>query len=903
MTAASVVAVVGAGASGTLTAIHLAATAGRADRRIDVVLIDDAPVGRGIAYSTSDRRHRLNVPAGRMSVWPEDPTHFVQWLVTHTDPSAHAGTFSARCDYGRYLHETLLDTVAAHPEVHLEFATGRVTSLTGHGRRLRMSLDSARGRQVDAAVLATGNGAPSTAWAPAELVRSAHFVADPWAPRALRDIPASRPVLLVGSGLTMADVAHVLGDGHRVLHTVSRHGLLPVAHLSVPAAPVPAPAIPTGPMTWPQLRRLVFAHLRATASGGGDWRAAIDSLRPITSVLWSRLDEQEQQRFLAFGARRWDRARHRVEPAMGLGLAERHRQRQLVNHVGEVARCRDTDDGVRVTLTDATVLEVAAVVNCTGPRSDVRSDPDPLVLNLLLSGAIHPGPHNIGLATDRHGRVLGADRHPTRIWTLGPMRRGQLWESTAVPEIRVQATGLAEAIVADLPAVKPPRRPRDVYGLPLSASHEAAGLYDTALARILRVQTGAPALIADAVTADPAFALGHAALALLGHEWGAPGVDVAGSIDAALRLSHTADEREQQFIRVVADRIQRPGPRSASALIAHIQAYPEDALAVSVAVPTIAFGGATEVPQEAWALVEGLAPAYGDDWWYRGLLAFIRQEQQRWDEAMDLATASLTAEPASAHAAHARTHVHYETGDHAAGLAWLDGWITARGPTTSQRAHFSWHAALHELAIGDARAAMVRYTAQLAPPRVSGVRALVDSASLLWRGHALGFWEWPTVGELLSTVPPELLYDPPTPFIALHAAVALAAADDRVGLLRLRDKALGHPHPAFHTTIAELAGALTALVDGNAGLATDRLLALTGVASLGGSAAQREVVEETLLFAAVTARRHDVAITLLRARLDRRPSPRDGGQLLDLARFPARAHIHGSRHAQEHPAP
>jgi uncharacterized NAD(P)/FAD-binding protein YdhS len=900
MTAPGVVAVVGAGASGTLTCIHLAAAAGRADRPVDLVLVDDAPVGRGIAYSTPDRRHRLNVPAGRMSVWPDNPTHFVRWLVTHTDPCADAATFAARCDYGRYLHETLLETVAAHGPVHLEFATARVTALSGHGRRLRMSLASGRSRPVDAAVLATGNGAPSTAWAPAELVRSPFFVADPWAESALREIPAGRPVLLVGSGLSMADVAHVLGDGHRILHTVSRHGLLPLAHRDGPVAAVAAPAVAAGPLTWPQLRGLVFDHLRATASRGENWRAGIDALRPVTSALWSRLDEAEQARFLAYGARRWDRARHRLEPGMGLGLVQRRRAGQLVNHTGEVAQCRDLAGGVRVTLTDETVLEVAAVVNCTGPGADVRSDADPLVLNLLLSGAIRPGPHGIGLATDEGGRILSADGHPSRMWTLGPMRRGQLWESTAVPEIRCQAAGLAASIIADLPAAKIRRRPRDVYGLPVSATHEAAQLYDDALARILRVQNGAPARIAAAVATDPDFALGHAALALLGHEWGAPGVDVASSLDAALRGSATADEREQRFIRVVADRIQRPGARSASALIAHIQAYPEDALAVSVAVPTIAFGGATELPQEAWALVEGLAPAYGEDWWYRGLLAFIRQEQQHWDEAMDLATASLATEPASAHAAHARTHVHYETGDHAAGLAWLDGWLTGHGPAVSQRAHFSWHAALHELAVGDAHAAMVRYTAELGPPRVSGVRALVDSVSLLWRGHALGAWEWPSVTHVLDEVPPQLLSDPPTPFIALHAAVALAATEDRAGLSHLKDVASAHVHPAFTTTIAGLTDALIALVDGNAGLATDQLLALSGVASLGGSAAQREVVEETLLYAAVTARRHDVAINLLRARLERRPSSRDGDQLLSLARFPAQPRHHNARAGRQH---
>ena len=319
---------------------------------------------------------------------------------------------------------------------------------------------------------------------------------------------------------------------------------------------------------------------------------------------------------------------------------------------------------------------------------------------------------------------------------------------------------------------------------------------------------------------------------------------------------------------------------------------------MSVAVPTIAFGGATEVPQEAWALVEGLAPAYGDDWWYRGLLAFIRQEQSRWDEAMELATASLAAEPASAHAAHARTHVHYETGDHAAGLAWLDGWITARAGDVAAGALLlargvartgpgrrrGRDGALH----GPARAATGQRGAR--PGRL-GVAALARAGA--------GRWDWPMVTECSTPFRRSCWRDPPTPFIALHVAVALAAADDRDGLIRLRrPRSAFTPHPAFHTTIAELAEALTALVDGNAGLATDRLLALTGVASLGGSAAQREVVEETLLFSAVTARRHDVA--------DRPPAhparpPAFAArrrQLLDLARFPARMRLDGSRTVQ-----
>ena len=156
--------------------------------------------------------------------------------------------------------------------------------------------------------------------------------------------------------------------------------------------------------------------------------------------------------------------------------------------------------------------------------------------------------------------------------------------------------------------------------------------------------------------------------------------------------------------------------------MAHIATYPRDVLAVSAAVPTIAFSGVTDVQQEAWDLVEGLAPAYGDHWWYISLLAFTRQDQARFDEAGLLAESALSCEPSSGHAVHALTHVLYETGQHEAGRVWLDHWVTESGRSASHRAHFSWHAALHELALGDTEAVRRRYYSQLAPPAVSGVR-------------------------------------------------------------------------------------------------------------------------------------------------------------------------------------
>src|SRR5699024_1102201 len=128
------------------------------------------------------------------------------------------------------------------------------------------------------------------------------------------------------------------------------------------------------------------------------------------------------------------------------------------------------------------------------------------------------------------------------------------------------------------------------------------------------------------------------------------------------------DERERSFVAAVAARAAdlHAGGR---ALLRHIEAYPRDALAVNVAVPTISFGGIT-TDREAWALVERLRRDYGEDWWYLSQLAFVRQDQGRWDEAEALSARALELEPASGHAVHARTHVYYETAEHKAGLAW-----------------------------------------------------------------------------------------------------------------------------------------------------------------------------------------------------------------------------------------
>ncbi len=412
----------------------------------------------------------------------------------------------------------------------------------------------------------------------------------------------------------------------------------------------------------------------------------------------------------------------------------------------------------------------------------------------------------------------------------------------------------------------------DRYGYVMTSSPEAAAAYARGIEDLLRLRSGSAQAVAAAIALDPTFALGHATLALLGHEM-CVAVDIEARITDALTLAPRASQWERSHVHAVAAHLRGDSRR----IVRHLENFPLDALLLSTAVPTIAFAGVTEVPSDAWRIVERAAPAYGDDWWFTGLLAFVRQEQGRFDEAMELSCRSLAVEPAAGHSAHARAHAHYETGDHRAGLAWMDDWVLGDGAGTESLSHFSWHAALHELSIGDLDAVRRRYDAQLRPQRATGCRALVDTGSLLFR------WaltpeasDVPNIQEVAAVTAEATLHRPATPFLALHSAVVLLALGDRPGLAALSRWAAGHDHPTHREVVAPLAEALHAMALGHCSAAADMLAALgPQLWRLGGSDAQREIVEEARIAALLRAGRYDEARLVLDARLDRRPSPRD----------------------------
>lgn len=403
--------------------------------------------GPGLAYGAAGPLHLLNTPAGRMSAFADDPEHFVRWAQGR-GLAASGGSFLPRSVYGEYLEALLRGC----PE-------GQVTCLAGQV----VAADAACVRLADGGVvradrvaLCPGNLPPAELAEVGWLRGDRRHVGDPWRmDTASLDLAA--PVMLLGSGLTGLDIAISLAAaGQRgTIHLVSRHGLLPQAHRT---AARPGSYATPDVAAWPASARGMLAGLRRAvrdaAAAGFDWREVIASLRGVTQGLWRRLDAGERERFLRHLRPYWDSHRHRAAPETARAIAELQAAGRLQVHAGRVVAVEDAGAGLAVTLArsaERCTLGVGALINCTGPAADLRRCDDPLLRDLLDRGLARLDPLGLGLDADDDGRLIGRDGASSGLWLAGPLRRGALWEATAVLELAEQVAGLAAALRADCP--------------------------------------------------------------------------------------------------------------------------------------------------------------------------------------------------------------------------------------------------------------------------------------------------------------------------------------------------------------------------------------------------------------------------------------------------------------------
>jgi tetratricopeptide (TPR) repeat protein len=428
----------------------------------------------------------------------------------------------------------------------------------------------------------------------------------------------------------------------------------------------------------------------------------------------------------------------------------------------------------------------------------------------------------------------------------------------------------------------------DRYGMTLSTHHpQAAERWQEGLDRLLSQQAGPDTKFHEAIALDGELAMAHGCLAFWYMQRARPD-DAKASMQRALSLTAAMTRRERQQLEATNLWIQGEGRQALAQLKAHLAEFPRDALLMRLAHLIYNRGcssiGEPNFPPAFLALLHGSAPQCEDNWAFLAEYAWAHHETGAIDAAMRLAQRSLDLHPTNAVAAHSVAHVYFERGDAVAGKDFLGNWLAGFDCPASSYVHLSWHLALFELALGQYQRAIERYEQDIRPSVVAkSMATLPDGASFLWRvqlysGTPSSHPAAPPWQDVRALAAP-MAANPGFAFVVAHAALALAASDDQDGLTLMMERlqrTAAQGDCCTRDMVVPLVRGIAAFAQGKYATSAQLLEPLCPqLVRIGGSHAQREVFEDTLLEAYLRAEQFDKAEAMLAERLARRPFPRD----------------------------
>jgi uncharacterized NAD(P)/FAD-binding protein YdhS len=459
------VVILGGGFSGTLTAVNLARL-GTGPLRVTLVN-HGAPAGRGVAYGTRRGEHLLNVAARNMSAFPDHPNHLLEWLRTRTEyaavPEAELReTYLPRRVYGDYVRGLLQQHLRpvdprSRVEINLVEAEAVDVSPTDTGGACVHLADGAT-LASDQVVLATGNEAPAELPGSDRVAAHPGWCGNPWQDWTTRR-PADGDIVLLGTGLTTVDaiVTLLALDWRGTIHAVSRHGLLPESHFKGVDDPLFPPAgVDLAALGLAALAKLMETHCARLRADGLNPAMVVDKLRPHTQRIWQQFPDADRREFIVRHAARWSVLRHRIAPSIHAQVTGALAAGRLKITRAAVTGVQPLGDriGVELRAPDGTTSTLAAglAINCTGPHTRFTATRSPLLQNLLRRGWVQPDSLDMGIRVEADFTVVdGRGQRSSSLHALGPLLRGTLWETIAVPELRGQAMRVAQALLDRVP--------------------------------------------------------------------------------------------------------------------------------------------------------------------------------------------------------------------------------------------------------------------------------------------------------------------------------------------------------------------------------------------------------------------------------------------------------------------
>ena len=416
---------------------------------------------------------------------------------------------------------------------------------------------------------------------------------------------------------------------------------------------------------------------------------------------------------------------------------------------------------------------------------------------------------------------------------------------------------------------------KDRYGNELSTtSLTAHDAYLTGADLLLSANAGTETAFRQAIAADDGFALGHIALARTLQVQGRGG-EVKAPLARAKVLASATTEREQSHIAIFVKILEGQGAAALEAIREHLKTWPRDAMALAPATSVfglIGFSGKAGREVDQLALLEPLIAHYGDDWWFRMVLAFAEIELQHLDRGLRNIEQSLATFPRNAHAAHVRAHLYYESGERQAGLAYLTQWAKDYPRDGQIHCHVNWHIALWNLETGRRDEAWRVYSQALRPGASWGpqLNVLTDCASFLFRAEIAGEPRRADYWQELSAYATQWFPNSGVAFADVHSALAFAMAGDGEALTRIAES----PKGAAADVIAPIARGFRAFARGDWDTAVSLIEPVLATHErIGGSRAQRDLLEYAVVAAMLRAGRGDGARQLI---VSRRPQNASG---------------------------
>ncbi len=461
--------IIGGGFSGLAVLIHLL---DKTTSPLQISLIEKSPgVGHGIAFGTSSEWHPLNVRANQMGAFAHKPDHFYHWLTDNEKtwrnfcPFFESIPLSPSQFYPRKLYALYLDSLLSQA---IEKGKQKNVALTLYEDEV-IDIDPSsesglavvlkRGKSVTGSQIVLATGVPSMKKFPFEspsLLANPHYIRNIWN-LSSQNLPfKNKTVLIIGSGLTAVDALLSLkstGFQGNIL-VVSKSGRFPQSHMEEQKPLAKKSLIESLPSSCLSLYKQFKEDLDRFQLSGCDWRQIIDAYRPQASKLWTNLNLTSKKQFLRHLFSLWNQHRHRMSPESVGVINEMILKNQLKIAQGIIQNIEESPDKkfcVQVSFKESKnpeqrqkIISADYILNCSGPEYDLSKRQDPFFQSILSKGLIFPDDLGLGLKLDRN-EIL-ASSNQGQLFALGSLLFGEKFETTSVPEIREQASSIANII-------------------------------------------------------------------------------------------------------------------------------------------------------------------------------------------------------------------------------------------------------------------------------------------------------------------------------------------------------------------------------------------------------------------------------------------------------------------------